>query len=113
MTFDLISTLAQILPATTLVSTRLSGLRLLQCGLMIVEVWPALRWLSTLNIPCPIAQVFHLVVLDSHLIALASKTKKKNRKLLLLSALPDLQVDLLRMVVSPHGFRCLVATFCL
>lgn len=113
MTFDLISTLVQILPATTLVSTRLSGLRLLQCGLMIVEAWPALRWPSTLNIPCPIAQVFHLVVLDSHLIALASKMKKKNRKLLLLSVLPDLQVDLLRMVVSPHGFRCLVATFCL
>ena len=76
---------------------------------MIVEVWPALRWLSTLNIPCPIAQDFHLVVLDSHLIALASKMKKKNRKLLLLSVLPDLQVDLLRMAVSLHGSRFLEA----
>jgi hypothetical protein len=111
MTFDLISTLVQIRLATTLVSTRLFGLRPLQCGLTIVEAWPALCWPSTLKFPCQIVQVSHPVVPDSHLIALASKTKKKNQKLLLLSALLDLQVVRLQMVVLPRGFRCLVATF--
>jgi len=112
MTSDLISTLAQILPATTLVSTRLSGLHLPQCGLMIVEAWPALCWHSTLNILRRIVQASHLAVLDSPLIAPASRTKRKNPKLLLLPVLLDLQADRLQMVVLPHGFRCLVATFC-
>lgn len=114
MTSDPISTLAQILPATILVSILPCGPRLLQCGLKIVEAWPALRWPSTPNIPCRIAQASHLVVLDfPHLIALASKMKKKNRKLLLLPVLLDHLVDRLQMVVLLRGFRYLVATFCL
>lgn len=112
MTSDPTSTPAQILRATTLASTRLSGHHLPQCGLAIVKVWPALRWPSTLNIPCRIAQVSRLVALDSRLIALGSKTKRKNPRLLL-SVLLDLQVDRLQMVVLQHGFKSLVVTFSL
>jgi len=110
MTSDHISTLALIRPVTILVSIRLSGLHLLQCGLANVKAWQALRWPLTLNIPCRIAQVSHLVVLASHLIVLVSRMRRKNPSLLLPVHL-DLLVDHLQMAVSPHGSKCLVATF--